>query len=144
MIAFFDSSILIWRVEGAAAFRDAAQDALARLTALHPELQFAASRLARLECRAKPLRDGDHALLVQYERAFAHDLQVFEISAMVVEQATILRAEQGLKTADAIHAATALLAAPAILVTGDAVFERVPGLEVCLVKPAAPKRRSSR
>ena len=144
MIAIFDASILIWRLEGAPVFRKAAQDALGRLVALHPQLQFGASRLARLECRAKPLKDGDAELLAQYEHAFAHDLRLFEITADVIERATILRAMQGLKTADAIHAATALLAGPAIFVTGDPAFERVPELQVCLVKPATPRRRSNR
>lgn len=138
---FFDASVLIWRTEGEAPFRKAARDAVAGLVKKFPDPVFAASRLARLECRVKPLREGNRRLLALYERAFTRDLKVFDVSAAVLERATELRAALGLKTADAIHAATALLAGARVFITADAGFERVPGLNVCLVKLSGRKVR---
>ena len=51
------------------------------------------SRLARLECRSKPLRAGDPATLAQFEVFFAGvELVIVELGLAVVERATELRA----------------------------------------------------
>ena len=67
------------------------------------------SELSRLECRIKPLRDRDATLLDRFDRFFATgDLQWVAIDRPVVDVATRLRAEHGLKTPDALHLAAAL------------------------------------
>jgi predicted nucleic acid-binding protein len=54
-----------------------------------------------------------------------------------VEQATQLRAEHNLRTPDALQAASCLqLGAGAVMVTGDAGFQRVPSLRLALVNGA--------
>jgi predicted nucleic acid-binding protein len=52
----------------------------------------------------------------------------------VVELATQLRANQGLRTPDALQAACCLQLGPdAVMITGDASFQRVQALQVSLI-----------
>ena len=52
---------------------------------------------------------------------------------IVFKDAARLRAETGLKTPDALHAATALRAGCALFITNDADFRRVPGLPIIVL-----------
>lgn len=132
MILFFDACALIYRFEGIAAFQAAAARVVAEARREHPHARPACSRLSRLECRVKPLRQGDQELLRRYEQFFADPhLRMVDLDAGVIEHATRLRAATGLKTPDALHAACALsLPSPVLFITGDLGFERVPGLAV--------------
>ncbi len=56
------------------------------------------------------------------------------IDAAVVEKATELRAHFGLKTPDAIHAATAMLAGVDLFWTTDTDFAKCQGLKVEVFK----------
>jgi predicted nucleic acid-binding protein len=56
----------------------------------------------------------------------------------VIERAAALRAATSLKTPDAIHAATALIEECTLLVTNDALFRRVPGLNVTVLRDLLP------
>ena len=78
----------------------------------------------------KPLRDHDQALVDEYRAFFdAKQLSVIELTAPVIECATALRAEHGLKTLDALQAASALeLAGDVLFLANDRRFEKVPGL----------------
>ena len=72
---------------------------------------FAVSELTRLECRVRPLRDGNETLLVRYERFFSSPgLHWITASRAVFELATELRARHRLKTPDALHLAAAITA----------------------------------
>ena len=74
-----------------------------------PDLALSVSRLSLLECRVGPLQRGDQASLDRFEALFAQpDLLVVELSASVVELATQLRANHGLRTPNAV------------MITGDA------------------------
>ena len=98
-------------------------------------LQLAISRLSWLECRVGPLRRRDAEALARFDAFFLHpDLEWVELSPAVVERATLLRAEHNLRTPDALQAASCLqLGADAVMVTGDAGFQRVPSLRLALV-----------
>ena len=80
-----------------------------------------------------PDSPGDE--LYRFETLFAQpDLLVVELNAAVVELATQLRANHGLRTPDALQAACCLQLGPdAVMITGDAAFERVQALQVHLV-----------
>ena len=133
MIAFLDSSALIYYFEGDAAYRQVVVDVLQAVKKKAPQAQVAVSRLGVMECRVKPLREGNTALLTHYD-AFFQQVQIVELSAAVVDGATVLRANTGLKTPDALQAACALsLSTPLGFVTGDAGFARVAGLNVLQV-----------
>lgn len=130
MIAFLDSSALIYYFEGNESYRQAVTDVLQAVKTQAPQAQVVVSRLSVMECRVKPLREASIALLARYD-AFFKQVQIVELSAAVVDAATSLRATTGLKTPDALQAACALsLAAPFSFVTGDAGFARVRGLNL--------------
>ena len=130
MILFLDACALIYRVEEVAPWNARVKKLIADLRRKHTGLQLAVSRLSYLECRVQPLRDGDEALLQRYDLLFAApELHTVEIDANVIEGATRIRAKFGLRTPDAIQAASCLsLDAEHIFLTNDAAFRRVPRL----------------
>ncbi len=135
MIVFLDSSALIYYFEGAAPYRDAVINTLQGIKAAHPSASVAVSRLGVMECRVKPLREGNRGLLARYE-AFFQQARIVEMSASVFDHATRLRATLGLKTPEALQAACVLhLPAPAMFITGDNSFARVAELDVMLAAP---------
>lgn len=139
MIAFLDASAVIYAVEGTAEWAEAVKQQLRQLAdSAEPSaggLQLAISRLSWLECRVGPLLRRDADALARLEAFFLHpDLEWVELSAAVVEKATHLRAEHNLRTPDALQAASCLqLGADAVMVSGDAAFQRVPALRLALV-----------
>jgi len=139
VIAFLDASAVIYAVEGTAEWAEAVKQQLRQLAdSAEPSaggLQLAISRLSWLECRVGPLRRRDADALARLEAFFLHpDLEWVELSAAVVEKATHLRAKHNLRTPDALQAASCLqLGADAVMVSGDAAFQRVPALRLALV-----------
>ena len=134
MILFLDACALIYRFEGDGAYRQATTTLLAQLAEQNSgAAAVAVSRLSALECRVKSLRDGDSGLIQQYD-AFFSACHIVEMNAAVVEQATALRVRHGLKTPDALQAASAMaLPAPVCFFTGDQAFSKVAGLDVRLI-----------
>lgn len=94
------------------------------------------SELTWLEVLVGPLKTGDVALWATYRAVLdtSPDVRMLPVSRAILERAAHLRATTGLKTPDAIHAATALIAGCALLVTNDAAFRRVPGLNVTVLR----------
>ena len=135
MIGFLDASALIYLVDGEASWALAAQATLRQLASEGPGLQLAVSRLSGLECRVGPLRRGDQASLDRFDALFDQpDLLIVELSAPVVDLATRLRANYGLRTPDALQAACCLQLGPdAVMISGDAGFQRVQALQVRLI-----------
>jgi predicted nucleic acid-binding protein len=133
MRLFLDACTLIYRFEGAAKFRDATTALIAELAAGHAVVELAVSRLSVLECRVKPLREGNTALLQRYADFFAA-VAVIELDAAVVDVATDVRARFGLKTPDALQAACALTwqagGDEVLFLTADAGFDALAGLQV--------------
>jgi predicted nucleic acid-binding protein len=136
VIAFFDASALIYLLEGEEPWAACLRRQLRDLAVAHPDLGAALSRLSWLECRIGPLRSGDSACLQRFDAFFARpDLLWVELSRQVVELATELRARHGLRTPDALQAASCLqLRGDVILLSGDPAFTRVPGLQVRLLR----------
>ncbi|MBC7961951.1 MAG: PIN domain-containing protein [Steroidobacteraceae bacterium] len=135
MILFLDANIIIYRVEAVEPFNQQVLATVQELVENNPTAGFAVSRLSMMECLVKSLRDQNTAHIDRYRGFFASTgLQIVEISASVIETATLLRARHGLRTPDAIQAASALsIKGPVTLVTGDRKFRQVPGLNVRLV-----------
>jgi len=82
------------------------------------------------------LRDGNSALELLF-RAFltARKIELLPATLPLWEQAARLRG-LGLRTPDALHAATGLAAQCALFLTNDAAFTRVPGLPVTVLSAA--------
>jgi len=135
LIAFFDANALIYLVEGAEPFAGRVRAALAQAMAEHPNLGAAVSRLSWLECRIRPMRQDDAATLSAYDAFFSRpDLMWVELGRDVVELATVIRVRHGLRTPDALQAASCLQLGQAhLFFTGDEIFRRVAGLNVRLL-----------
>ncbi len=130
-----DASALIHLVEGSTAARERLSRRLAEVLAT-PTGQVVASQLARLECRVKPLRDGNRALLDEYDAIFAaEELLLVDVTANVLDRATELRAQHGFKTPDAIHLASAIEAGADAFLTGDAGLAKCPDVTVEVFGP---------
>lgn len=99
------------------------------------ELGIVSSELTLLEVLVKPLRERKQALEQRYRRLLtaSREVHLHPIERPVIEQALALRATLGLRTPDALHAATALQAGCALFVSNDPVFQRVSGLEIIVL-----------
>ena len=119
MRIYLDASAIIYSIEAAPPFR---QQVLARIAAAqgpNPGTVLT-SRLSRLECRVKPLRDGDIGLTATYDNYFLQpSVQLIEVTPAVIERATNLRVRYKFKTADAIHLASAVEEKADRFITGD-------------------------
>lgn len=103
-------------------------------------IQLFSSQLLLLEVLVQPVRNGNTALESSY-RQFLTESEKFElyyVDLPVLEKAIQIRSETGLKTPDAIHAATALLASCELFLTNDAAFKRVSNLNVAVLKDFLP------
>ena len=88
-----------------------------------------------METLVKPLREKDTQLESIYRNLLlaSNELRLLSADASVLGSAARLRATAGLKTPDAIHAATALLVGSTIFITNDVGFRRAPGLSVTVL-----------
>lgn len=132
---FLDASAIIYLFEGDAEAQAAVRRTLTELHTPEPSPPLAVSALSRLECRIRPLREGNTALLERYDAFFMDPgLEVITLDTPVIDRAAELRADQRLRTPDALQAASLLVANDrGHFVTGDMDFAAVPGLRVrCL------------
>ena len=82
-----------------------------------------------LETLVKPLREGDEVVEMLLRSMFdAHEVSLIPATRELWEETARIRAETGLATPDALHAATALSAGCALFITNDTDFRRVQGL----------------
>lgn len=135
MIAFFDASALIYLIEGQAPFAGRVRAELAAIERAHAGVGAAVSRLSWLECRVRPMKANDAAVLALFDAFFTRpDLVWVELSREVVELAAAIRVRHGLRTPDALQAASCLQLGPRhVLLTGDTAFQRVQGLNVAVL-----------
>lgn len=93
------------------------------------------SELTRLECRVKPLREGDTELLADFDAFFADAVTVVALTREVIDRATELRSRHGVKTPDAIHLAAAAASGCDVFLTNDHRLAHVPGVTVEVIMP---------
>ncbi|MDE2640295.1 MAG: type II toxin-antitoxin system VapC family toxin [Chloroflexota bacterium] len=87
------------------------------------------SELVVLETLVKPLRDGDATAEALFRELFdAQEVRLVPATRPLWEAAARMRATTGLRTPDALHAATALHAECALFITNDSDFRRVADL----------------
>lgn len=131
-LIYLDANALIYSVERVEPYR----------TLLNPMWQaagegavtVASSGLTVIETLVKPIRDGNEEIEAQYREVFeASVFRVLDMPLGVFEQAARIRAVAELKTADALHAASALQAGCDLFVTNDSAFRRVAGLPVVVL-----------
>jgi predicted nucleic acid-binding protein len=136
-LLYADTCAIIYRVEGVEpAFSASAPlwDALENRTR-----EACTSQLTLLEVLVRPLRENRFDLADLYRKTVLRTtgLACLPIDLRVLDTAARVRADHGLKTPDAIHAATALLNECTLFLTNDAVFRRVAGLPVVLLSEVA-------
>lgn len=133
---YVDANTVIYAVEKVPPYADV----LASLweAAAAGSLAVLSSELIVCEALVRPLRERKPLLEAAF-RGFLINSREFRLAPIVLgtlERAARIRAETGLKTPDAIHAATALEADVAMFVTNDPVFRRVAGLPVTVLSEA--------
>ena len=130
---YLDTSALIYAVERNPVFWPLLQPVWAAAKASIVRLETSA--LTLLEVLVGPLKSGNAALAATYDGLLhSRDLLVHTIDNAVLREAARLRSMvAGLRTPDAIHAATALLTSPDSFLTNDPDFRKVPGLPVTVL-----------
>jgi predicted nucleic acid-binding protein len=115
MRVYLDSAPLIYLIENVPPCATVLKE---RLSA--PATTQVCSELSRLECRVRPIRDGQDALLAAFDSYFANIIaELLPLSREVIERATELRARYGFRTPDAIHLAAAIVGKCDLFLTND-------------------------
>ena len=92
------------------------------------------SEMVIAETLVRPLREGHAELETAFRAVFAApEVQLVPATRQVWEDAARIRAASGLKTPDALHAATALRSGCALFITNDTDFRRVRGLPIVVL-----------
>jgi predicted nucleic acid-binding protein len=105
---YLDTAPVIYTVEQVVPFATVVDARLAAAGVIR-----VTSDLTRLECRVKPMPDGNMALLTDYDEYFANSVsEIVPLSREVMNRATEIRAQFRFKTPDAIHLAAAAPSCP--------------------------------
>jgi uncharacterized protein len=95
-----------------------------------------ASDLTRMECRVKPLREGNADLLKDFDGYFEGAvIEIVALSREVIDHATEIRAQYGL-TSNAIHLAAAVASGCDVFLTNDHRLNRFTDITIEIAQPA--------
>ena len=131
MRIYLDATPVIYTVEEMVPFASLVDARLAAAGVVR-----VASDLTRLECRVKPIRDGNTAVLKDYDEYFADNVsEIVPLSRAVMDRATEIRAQYRFKTPDAIHLAAASVAKCDVFLTNDHRLDRFTGIVIEIVQP---------
>ncbi|HMB28566.1 MAG TPA: type II toxin-antitoxin system VapC family toxin [Blastocatellia bacterium] len=121
---YLDAAPIIYLIEQRQPFATAIRSKLAALGVVP-----ITSELARLECRVKPMRDGNQALLQDFDDYFANTIaEIFPLTRDVVDLATEIRAQYNFKTPDSLHLAAAVISNCDVFMTNDQRLNRFTGI----------------
>ncbi len=134
MRIYLDAAPVIYTVEQVQPYAAAVDARLSR-----PGVIQVASELTRLECRVKPLRDGEADLLRDFDDYFQGAVsEVVDLNRVVMERATEIRARHGFRAPDAIPLAAAVVAGCDLLFTNDHRLDAFTELKVEVVQRTQP------
>lgn len=123
---YLDTNPLIYLTEGSPAFKERISGLFAKLHEARARL--ITSELALTETLVHPLRKDDAQLVAAYDRLFRELVNPLPVSREVLLLAAKLRAQSPkLRTPDAIHIATAVLAKAYAFVSNDKGLGVLPG-----------------
>lgn len=127
---YLDANCIIYRVERIEPYTAKLLPVFEAATA--GRIRLTTSEISLLECLIAPVRKKDRDLEDRFRSVFcqSRELQMASITTEVLERAIRIRAEHGLRTPDAIHAATAQELGVRAFYTNDPPFKRVKGLPV--------------
>jgi predicted nucleic acid-binding protein len=131
MRLYLDTSPVIYTVEQVPSYAAAVDNTLSV-----PGTVLIASELTRMECRVKPLRDGNADLLRDYDEFFHNAVaELIPLTREVMDCATEIRAQYGFKTPDAIHLAAAVVSGCGTFFTNDHRLDRFSRIAIEIVQP---------
>ena len=123
---YLDAAPIIYLIEQSQPFATAIRSKLAALGVVPIR-----SELARLEYRVKPMRDGNQALLQDFDDYFANTIaEISPLTRDVVDLATEIRAQYNFKTPDALHLAAAVISNRDVFLTNDQRLIRFTGINI--------------
>lgn len=129
---YIDTNILIYSVERVEPYRSLLSPLWERAQA--GDLEIVSSESIVMEALVRPLREGNAALVRFLLDMFdAEEVRLIPATRSHWEHGARIRADTGLKTADALHAATALQAGCDLFTTNDTDFRRIDGLAVVIL-----------
>ncbi len=130
--AYLDANGFIYSVERVEPYRTLLEPLWQQARA--GEFDVASSDITALETLVKPLREGDEVVEMLLRSMFdAHEVSLIPATRELWEDAARIRADTGLKTPDALHAATALSIGCTLFITNDTDFRRVEGLPIVVL-----------
>lgn len=123
---YLDSAPIIYLVEQVQPYATAVRRKLSA-----QGLTLITSELTRLECRVKPLRNGDAALLQDFDDYFANSTaEIIQLTREVIDRATEIRAQFNFKTPDSIQLAAAVVSNSDVFLTNDHRLNRFTGITI--------------
>ena len=130
---YLDTNIFIYALEGYSVFRPILTPLFETID--RGSIHAITSELTLAEVLVKPLLDRSREREAAYLQAIRQStsLHLEPVSRDILIAAAHLRAELGLKLPDAIHAATATITHCERLLTNDARFKTLPGIEVLVL-----------
>ena len=134
-LVFLDACILIYWIELKQPYYKSFIEKLESIYKQYPDAELVVSRLSLLECCVAPLRDKQEKILQAYDDFFSDpSINIVELSAEVIKEATIIRANTNINTPDAIQAACAFSCKKlSAFITNDKSFKKIKGLPVHLI-----------
>jgi predicted nucleic acid-binding protein len=131
MRLYLDTAPVIYTVENVPIYAQAVDNRLAI-----PGIVRVASDLTRMECRLKPLRDGNMDLLKDFDDYFMEIVSgIISLSREIMDRATEIRTRHEFKTPDAIHLAAACVSKCDVFFTNDHRLDRFEGISVEVIQP---------
>ncbi len=135
---YLDTSAVIYSVERNEPYLTLLAPAWQQAEAGH--FVLVCSELVVSEALVRPFRVGNADLERAFRAVFAApEVQLVATTRQIWEDTARLRAETGLKTPDALHAATALRAGCALFITNDTDYRRVDDLPVVVLDDLLPE-----
>ena len=129
---YVDSPVIIYSVERVEPY-SALLDPLWRQVETG-ECFVVSSELVVAEILVKPIREGNSALAMELRSVLdSSDLSLVPATRPVWDEVARLRAMTGLKTPDALHVATSLMAGCDLFITNDDDFRRVADLPIVVL-----------
>ena len=123
---YLDSAPIIYLVEQAQPYASAVRRKLSA-----EGLTLITSELTRLECRVKPLRKNDAALLQDFDDYFANSIaEIIPLTRAVIDRATEIRAQFNFKTPDSVQLAAAVVANSDLFLTNDHRLSRFTAITI--------------
>ena len=130
MRLYLDTAPVIYTVENVPIYAKAVDNRLS-----DPEIERVVSDLTRMECRIRPLRDGNMDLLKDFDDFFNEIVsEIISLSREVIDYATEIRAHYEFKTPDSIHLAAACVAKCNIFFTNDHRLDRFDKISVEVIQ----------